>query len=276
MAIRTVSFGALIDEDASFETAVNYAAALCDAERAHLSCALAAPILDLPAGHVLAMAQALVNQANAERLARAKETQEKIAAAARLSGASFDCRIVQERYVDAREAVVRAARASDLAVLPQAQGSLSLMAGLIEGVLFESGRPAIVVPADWPRGAVFGKIVLAWDGGARAARAIGDAVALLGRAQEVEVVCVIAPGEPAASGAGLATHLARHCRNLKLTDLRLDHGDAAGALCDHLAEVRPDLLVMGAYGHSRLMQFFLGGVTRTMLGAAKLPVLFSY
>jgi nucleotide-binding universal stress UspA family protein len=276
MRVRTVSFAALIEEDARFATAINYAIALCESGHAHLSCTLAAPILDLPTGRILPMVHALADQVNAERLAKAKEAEVKIEAASRLSGVPFDCRIVQKRYVDARAALLLGARTSDLAVLPQAD-TLSLAGGVIEAMLFESGRPVIVVPEAWTKGAVFGKIVIAWNGSARAARAVGDAAPLLARAEEVEVVCVTSPGEPTAAGADLAKSLARHCGKLKLTELPISHADAGRAINEHVANVRADLVVMGAYGHSRpFVEFILGGVTQTMLTEAKLPVLFSY
>jgi nucleotide-binding universal stress UspA family protein len=70
--------------------------------------------------------------------------------------------------------------------------------------------------------------------------------------------------------------LARHCGNIKLTELEITYNDAARTLSDHLHTVTPDLLVMGAYAHPRLLQFVLGGMTDTMLRGATLPVLYSH
>lgn len=276
MSIKTVTLAVIVEEQPSSAAAIDYAIAFCDGERAHLSCRIVAPLLDIPTARVLPLAHALVDQVNAERLAKANEVGARIDAAALLSGVPVDRQIIQKPYVEAQAALVAAARASDLVILPQASGLLSSEAGFIESVLFSAGRPALVVPAAWSKAPAFGRIVVAWDGGARAARAVGDAMPLLARADEVEVVCVVSDDDPGAAGAELAEHLARHCRKLKLTDLPVSFADAGRTLLDHLSVVQPDLVVMGAYGHSRLLQFVLGGVTNDMLGAAKAPVLYSY
>jgi nucleotide-binding universal stress UspA family protein len=96
------------------------------------------------------------------------------------------------------------------------------------------------------------------------------------RAEEVEIVCIGPEGDKSAAGADFAQHLSRHCRNVKLTELPLTFNDAGRTLCDHGHTVTPDLLVMGAYAHSRLLQVVLGGVTDTMLRHAPVPVLYSH
>ncbi len=276
MPIKTVNLATIIEDDVSSAAAIDYAIAFCDVERAHLSCRIAAPLLDLTTARLLPLAQALVDQVNAERLAKANETRGRIETAARISGVPLDCRIVQKPFTAARIDLAAATRASDFVILPQAKGGLSAETGVIESILFEAGRPVIVVPSDWSKGPTFKRIVIAWDGGARAARAVGDAMPILARADEVEVVCVVDDGGPSAAGSELAEHLARHCRAIRLTDLPLEHADAGLTLRAHLDGRRPDLLVMGAYAHSRLWQFVLGGMTKFMMSAANVPVLYSY
>lgn len=278
MPIRTICLAMIAEERRAASAALDYAVAFAEREKAHLACRIAPPELDLPTARVLPMVRALVDQVNAERRAAAVALQEKIETASRLSGVACDCEIFQDSYIDARDRVVAGARASDLVVLPQAAGALSSETGLIEGILFGSGRPAIVVPDDW-RGATAPKrIVVAWDGGSRAARAVGDAMPLLAQADEIEVVCVIENGKPASDMAGsdIARHIARHCPALRLTELPLAFGDAGRTLRDHLASAPADMLVMGAFAHSRLFQLTLGGVTSAMLAEARLPVLYSY
>lgn len=276
MAFRTISLGLIAENGTTSTAAIDFALSLCEQEKAHLACRILAPLLDLPTGRILPLAQALAEEVSAERLAAARVARERIDTASRLSGVSVDCRILHEPYADARAAAVETTRASDLVVLPQARGALSSETGLIESVLFGSGRPAIVTPANWTKGAVFERAIVAWDGGARAARAVGDALPLLARADEVEIACV-SSGEPGRlEGSDLAEHLSRHCRRLRLLELQTTFGDAGRTLADHVAAARPDLLVMGAYGHSRIAQFVLGGVTSTMLERAEIPVLYSY
>jgi nucleotide-binding universal stress UspA family protein len=105
---------------------------------------------------------------------------------------------------------------------------------------------------------------------------VGDAMPLLARAEEIEIACVGPDKAQSVPGADLAQHLARHCPNVKLVEVPIIHADAGRTLIERLEISRPDLLVMGAYGHSRLVQFVLGGVTETMLEQAKVPVLYSY
>ncbi len=276
MAIRTVSLALIAQEERVSEAAVNYALALCEQTKAHLCCRIIPPLLDLPTARILPLAHALVDQVNAERMAAAEKAREHIETAARLSGVPTETRILHMPYLEARDAALDAARASDVVVLEQAAGALSEETGLIEGVLFGCGRPTIVVPTTWEKPAAFDRIVIAWDGGARAARAVGDALPFLENAGEVEVVCVTSSDERPLEGSDLARHLSRHCRNLRLTDLPIAHGDAGRVLRDHLAATHPDLLVMGAFAHSRLLQFVLGGVTSDMLAEATLPVFYSY
>jgi nucleotide-binding universal stress UspA family protein len=143
-------------------------------------------------------------------------------------------------------------------------------------MLFDSGRPIIVIPPDWGRDISFRNISVARDGGARAARAVGDAMPFLARAEQVEILCVSPDASKSIDGADLAVHLARHCKRVTVTDLQKEHGDVARSLHAHAAMVKADLLVMGAYVHSKLLQMVLGGVTSHMLAEAELPVLLSY
>jgi nucleotide-binding universal stress UspA family protein len=276
MAFKTVQLGAVVEDEPLSAAAVDYAIAFCDAEKAHLACRIVAPLMDLPSARIAPLVQALVDQVNDERGAKATAIRQKVETAAQLSGVSFDCEIVQKPYREARDVLIAAARVSDLAIMPQSHGAFSTESSLIEDVLFGAGRPVVVVPEGWSRGPRFQKIVVAWDGQARAARAVGDAMPLLARAEEIEIACVGPDKAQSVAGADLAKHLARHCPNVKLVDLPIVHADAGRTLVERLEIARPDLMVMGAYGHSRLLQFVLGGVTQTMLEQAKVPVFYSY
>ena len=276
MPFRSVYLGLIIDEDSSPQAVVEYAISFCGREKAHLAARLAVPIMDLPTGRIVPMVHGLLDQVNAEHLSKAKIESERIATSARLAGILSSCDIVQKDYSDTRDDMIRAARVSDLVILPKPNGMLSLEQGIVEGILFGSGRPVLAVPADWTRGPIFNRIVVAWDGGQRAARAVGDALPFLVKAEEVEIVCIGPEPNKNVVGVGLAQHLARHCGELKLTDLATQFGDVGMTLRDHISTVTPDLVVMGAYAHSRLLQFVLGGVTSTMLSDATTPVLYSH
>ena len=120
--------------------------------------------------------------------------------------------------------------------------------------------------------------VVAWDFSRAAARAIADAIPVLEKAKEVRIVTVANEKvlDTKHSGEELAKNLSRHG-----IDVILENVDAAGrsigeVLETHAASCGADLLVMGAYGHSRLREFILGGATQSMLSKPPVPILFSH
>lgn len=276
MSFKTVMLGLIVEDEPAPATVADYAVAFASVGQSHLSCRIIAPRVDLPTGRLLPLVKAIVDQVNDERYGRAQEVTSKLISSGALSGVAVDARAIQEPYAVARAELIDSSRASDIVILSQSKGVLSFEAGLVEGVLFGAGRPVLVVPTDWERACRFERIVVAWDGGARSARAVGDALPLLERADEVEVVCVVEEGKRSVPGADLSEHLARHCRNVRLTDLPIRHEGAGWTLRDHVDDVKPDLLVMGAYAHARVLQFAIGGVTSLMLKCASVPVLYSY
>ncbi len=121
-------------------------------------------------------------------------------------------------------------------------------------------------------------VVVAWDFSRAAARAVADAIPLLEKAKEVRIVTVTNEKifDSKHSAEELAKNLSRHG-----IDVVLDKVDAAGraigeVLEAHAASCKADILVMGAYGHSRFREFILGGATRSLLSKPPIPILFSH
>lgn len=148
-----------------------------------------------------------------------------------------------------------------------------------EAVIFESGKPTVVLP-ELPRAKSFelNTVLVAWDFSRTAARAIADAMPVLEKAKRVRVVTVLSekPLGTGRSSEEVAKNLSRHG-----VDATVDEVDAAGrpigeVLESHSNSIGADLLVMGAYGHSRLREFVLGGATRSLLARPPLPILFSH
>ena len=148
-----------------------------------------------------------------------------------------------------------------------------------ETVIFESGKPTMVLP-ERPRARPFDlkTVMVAWDFSRAAARAIADAIPILEKAREVRIVTVTNEKvlDSKHSAEELARNLSRHG-----IDVVLDKVDAAGraigkVLEVHAASSSADVLVMGAYGHSRFREFVLGGATRSLLSKPPLPILFSH
>ncbi|WP_340647610.1 universal stress protein [Phenylobacterium sp.] len=175
--------------------------------------------------------------------------------------------------------VARRARARDLCIVPMG-GSMDGQDGVVETVIFNSGRPVLVMPNEVKAHAKLtgGVAVVAWDGSVAAARAMADALPILRGMRRVRVLTIL--NEKAAPTPGLAQDAARHLQAHGI-ETAIDEVDAKGefisrVLDSYLGRTEADLLVMGAYGHSRLRELILGGATEHMLRRAQLPVLMSH
>jgi nucleotide-binding universal stress UspA family protein len=175
------------------------------------------------------------------------------------------------RFVAAR------GRLSDLIVLGR-PGKPGAVEGFVaaEAALFETGRPMLLAGARAPEKA-FGTVVVAWNGSAESAAAVAGAMAFLKAAETVAVLAIdesetAAPDRPP-SAAALADYLARHHIAAALHRPDSDARSIGEALLAEASGLGADLLVMGAYSHSRLRELVLGGVTRHILAKAELPVL---
>jgi nucleotide-binding universal stress UspA family protein len=135
----------------------------------------------------------------------------------------------------------------------------------------------LAVPYAYERKPVGRRILVAWNGSREAARAVGDAMPLLERAEHVQVAVFrpdAGPGE--LPGADLAAHLARHGARANVTRHEASDIDVGNLLLSTAFDAQADLIVMGAWGHSRLAELVLGGVTRTILESMTVPVLMSH
>jgi nucleotide-binding universal stress UspA family protein len=276
MAYKTIQFLVNVNEDAKPNAVVEFAIEFARREGAHLSALGIPQLVDFPIGRLLPLADAIIDQINDERLAKANSLGDHFDVSARLAGVTADWSVAQLAPEAARKAAVAASRVCDLVIAPKSKGVLSAEESLVEAVLFGAGRPVLIVPPEWEAGPLLDHVVIAWDGGARAARAVGDAMPLLEKAGRVEVVCVTSDQSGEALGAELARHLSRHDLKVSVTDLPLRNADAGRTLMDHLHAMRPSLFVMGAFAHAALLQHVIGGTTSLMLTDAKVPVLYSY
>ena len=188
---------------------------------------------------------------------------------------------IESRVVDddAAGGIALQARYADLTVIGQFDPSEpvpGLMSNFPEHVILHSGRPVLVVPYSGSFSGGFRKVVIGWDGGMAASRAISGALPLLAAADAVDIVVFNPEQDKDAHGeqpgADLALFLARHGVKANVHAHRADI-DTGNALLSAAADLGGDLLVMGAYGHARLRELVLGGVTRTVLASMTVPVL---
>lgn len=173
------------------------------------------------------------------------------------------------------------ARYADLTVIGQHSGE-SMSAGRVpERLVLEAGRPALVVPASGKFPVTGETVLVAWDGGRPATRAVNDALSILAKAKTVHVV--VATSHHASlthgdvPGADISLHLARHGIKVEASPITIGSDiDVGNALLSRATDVGADMLVMGAYGHARLRELVLGGVTRLVMESMTLPVFMSH
>jgi nucleotide-binding universal stress UspA family protein len=261
------------------DPAGRYAISIAEAFNAHVTGVAFAydpawppAITDLGGAEIL---RSLIEKTRAE----AGTTAAKFAAAAKRSQLAVQTLTPETSVPDAAQSFARFARAFDLAVVKQAgTDEDDASSDVIEAALFNSGRPVLIVPYIQKSGCSVKRVVVCWDGSRASARAVGDSLPLIAKANNVQVLTV-ATGkfdENDVSGADIAEHLARYKIRTELTRLPAPDIDVTSAILSHAADVSADLIVMGGYGHSRLRDFVLGGATRGMLRAMTVPTLMSH
>lgn len=212
----------------------------------------------------------------------AKEVADK--AEARLAASGRDGGVTWETGVPAvvAEVAARHARYADLSLIGQPfEGPQEvLLWKIFEGLLFESGRPFVVVPQGWMGGAFGKRVMVAWTPRKESARAVADAMPFIEAAESVRVA-VVDPvtGEAAHGeepGADIAAALARHGVAVDVDQLPSAGLSVAARLLRHAEENGIDLIVMGGYGHWRLREMLFGGVTREMLRTSPVPLLLAH
>jgi nucleotide-binding universal stress UspA family protein len=210
---------------------------------------------------------------------QASATAAQFQAAAKRSHISVQTLTPESSLPGATEAFATLARAYDLVVVKQAESDDDVTSQeMIEAALFNSGRPVLIVPYIQKAGFSVERVLVCWDGSRAAARAVGDALPLIARANNVQVLTVVTGkfDESDVAGADMAEHLSRYKLKTELSRLPAPDIDVPSAILSHAADVNADLIVMGAFAHSRLRDFVLGGATRKMLQSMTVPTLMSH
>ena len=170
------------------------------------------------------------------------------------------------------------ARLYDLTVVLQSEPDGDTFDNTVpQEILFQSGGPVIFIPYTHKGPFEPTHIGIAWDGSRLAARALRDAAPFLARAQTITIISVNENEIPAeVSAATLATHLARQELTAGIVRMSADRTDIQPMILSIAADSGLDLIVMGGYGHSRLNERILGGVTRGMFRSMTVPTLMSH
>ena len=262
---------AVVDTPATAAQVTDFAAALADQFSAHV---IGIHAETLAAVTVIAPMEipdptavlALQEMAQTETSSVEKIFKDRIA----LNNASSDWRSFLSSAGYNTSPVLDSARAVDLIVASQGDSSaLSDSRSDLENFLFESGRPVLLVPYIMKQPKPIKRVLIAWNGSREATRATFDALPFLKAADTVEVFSVDPPEKSThpsyLAGADIAATLARHGVNVTISALDTEGQKPSTAIESRLSNNSIDLLVMGAYGHSRWWEMLFGGVTRSLI-----------
>lgn len=254
------------------------AIALCEEIEAHLAVLVVALAAPPPIGEYAAVVSDAWLQ---ERQADMDMLQKRTAVVTALLASSPVSSDVSSEYPEeagADDVIGRRARYADVTLLgPELLSRGILKSKAIEGALFSSGKPLLLVPEGAAPTLKPKRIMVAWDSRIEASNAVARSLDLLSAADNVHLVLVDPlegeTGQGAEPGADLATYLARFGVKVTVDRVPSQGRTVAATLRQHAIDISADLLVMGAYGHSRLRERIFGGVTRSMIDEPPLPIL---
>lgn len=253
------------------------AASLCESTDAHLSVLVVQIAAPPPVGEFAATVSDVWLRERLEDQKRLAARNKEVTSLLATSPVSVDVTAEYPELAWSDEAIGRRGRYADLTVVgPDVLGTHVLREKVIEGVLFSSGKPMLLVPAGASATLSPKRVLVAWDARIEASRAVREALELLVGADDVLLV-IVDPverenGHGAEPGADAAAYLARHGVKVSVERLPSEGHPVAAVLRRRAIDFDADMVVMGAYGHSRLRERIFGGVTKSMLEEPPAPV----
>ncbi|MCP5151123.1 MAG: universal stress protein [Ectothiorhodospiraceae bacterium] len=267
-----------VDDGKSCAGRLEAAIELANRFEAHLTTVCVDPGLNVPVFVEAPVMPTLLEQLEADRAKRIESVREQVAQICDRAGIAAEWRLAEGELVSTLNLH---GRYSDLVILGQEGGGdeeEAVVGGLPDSLTLELGRPVLVIPYIGVRRPPGKRVLVAWNGSREAARAVHDAMPFLVAAEHVEVVYAN-PREGQAGdlpGADISLHLARHGVKASAEQVVAGDVDIGDLLLSRAADADADLIVMGAYGHSRFREVVLGGVTRHLLRHMTVPVLMSH
>jgi nucleotide-binding universal stress UspA family protein len=270
-----------VDDSAQCKQRLDVACDLARQHGAHLSAIYVVPFPFIPAGmaagYVPESFIAEQEEFEREQAKKAKDLFDKHMATA---GIAAEWRQGEGSFAGV---VSMNARYADLAILSQFDSSSGGGYERLElpaDVALSAGRPVLVVPYIGAGRSIGTNILVGWNASREATRAVNDALPLLERANKVTILAVDPErgidGQGEVPGADIALHLARHGVKAEASQTATGDIDIGDVLLSRAADLGADLIVIGAYGHSRMREFVMGGVTRHLLQHMTVPVLMSH
>lgn len=227
-------------------------------------------------------AGAVANQVSVDEAEHdAKALEDFVTAYMAPQGINWSVRAIAAQATGLSQFLAHQIRFSDMAILskPYGEGRGHESEAIVESALFDAGIPVLVLPDATPFPEHMKQVIVAWNEGREALSAIRAALPLLIAADNVDITIIDPPRHgPNRSdpGGALSQMLARHGVRAEVSVLAKTMPRVSDVLTRHMADKNADLLVMGAYGHSRFRESILGGATRNMLQMAKFPVLMAH
>ena len=269
----------MLDEADDSTTRLDVACALAESHGAHLNAlAMSLQLYPLVSSGCDVGAAAI----DAQQIEEARRRAQDVASTAKKSidarGLLGEARWTSRELAGLRDAAALHGRHADLTIVGQPiEGRhLSLREAALEGTLFYSGRPVLLIPESWRDPINVRRVVVAWDASREAAGALSDAIHFLEGAEKATIIVVDPkPGHGdygADPGADIAPVIARHRTDVSLDRIPSSGASTTEALLTHSADVSADLIVMGGYGHSLLRETVFGGVSREMIQKTAIPL----
>lgn len=257
------------------------AAALAEAHDAHLT-VVCLGVDRTQVGAFYAGANAIALQQTLELAQReAREVEAKVRAALKTWAVSWEEVTVTAQIGAVGPLAADLTRLSDLTILPKPYGENRFVGdvAVLEGALFGTRTPLLVVPPGYSDTLRPRTVVMAWNDSPEAMAAIRGAMPFLQHCQNANIAIVDPPShgsDRSDPGGALAGLLVRHGVRADISVLAKTMPQVSDVLCRHVRDKNADLLVMGGYGHSRFREALLGGATRNMLEVAEIPVLMAH
>lgn len=268
-----------IDQSQESASRLKVAIGLARAHDAHLTGAYIIPRSRIPTYLEVQVPKEILEKAAAGRLEEAAAAKKNFEKACRADGIACEWRQAEGPTV---ETLALNSRYSDLAVVGQRNTASENFEvdEMPDRFIMSSGRPTLVVPYAGSFPTVGRTVVVAWDASRLATRAVNDALPFLRKADKVHLLAINPEGglegHGAIPGADIGLHLARHGVKAEANSIRVDDLVVGDALLSRAADFGADMIVMGAYGHSRWREMVLGGVTRHLLDHMTVPVFMTH
>ncbi|MGL5136772.1 MAG: universal stress protein [Beijerinckiaceae bacterium] len=267
------------DESGAAINALDYAQALAEAADGNLAGLMFGFLASYPVNVYMEATPDLWLAAQRKATEEADAAQQRIAVRMAKNASGAELRRKDVMGGEAGRMLAVHARYADAVVLGWSDGKGSdFERQLLEAVLFEAGRPIIIVPEGWKGRGPPKRVLLAWTPEREATRAVHDALPLMKAAEQVSVLAVVSNGGGGEEdpGADIARHLARHDVRAKVNQVPGGGRTAGAVIADQARYLDAELIVMGGYGHSRFSEWIFGGTTRDMLAKLDAPTLMSH